>query len=233
LEDPLRTHLVNATGTLTVLEAVRSRPTTHLIVASSSSVYGRTRRLPQSEDLAPAPASPYAASKLAAEGYARAHAAAFGLDVLVLRPFNVFGRFQPAGHAYAAVIPAFVAAALDGRPLTVHGDGRQSRDFTHVDFVVAVLVDALRRRVTGGGPVNLACGGRTSLLEVAGIIDRTLRTRSTLNHVDARPGDIRDSQADTTRLRELFPHLTPVSLEEGLRETVEWFQGEVASARGA
>src|SRR5205807_1885991 len=124
------------TGTMEVLEAVRRAGDRglppQLIVASSSSVYGANPALPKSEDLTPAPLSPYAASKLATEAYTLAYAHSFGLDVLAFRFFNVFGPLQPAGHAYAAVIPAFVSAALEGRPLTVHGDGRQSRDFTYV-----------------------------------------------------------------------------------------------------
>src|SRR5205085_10301279 len=122
--------------------------------------------LPKTEDLTPAPMSPYAASKLATEAYALAHGHTFGFDVLAFRFFNVFGPLQPAGHAYAAVIPAFVAAALDWKPLPVHGDGRQTRDFTYVDSVTAVITEAVVQRVSHAGPVNLAFGGRSSLLEV-------------------------------------------------------------------
>ena len=130
LEDPFATHDVNATGTLRVLEAARQAGGAHVVVASSSSVYGANTSLPASEDLAPLPLSPYAVSKLAAEGYSLSYARSFGLPVLVFRFFNVFGPLQRAGHAYAAVVPAFVAAALAGDALPVHGDGGQTRDFT-------------------------------------------------------------------------------------------------------
>jgi UDP-glucose 4-epimerase len=170
------------------------------------------------------PMSPYAASKLAAESYALAHASSFGLDVLAFRFFNVFGPLQPAGHAYAAVIPAFIDAALAGIPLPVHGDGRQTRDFTYVGTVAAVLTDAVTRHVTSDRPVNLAFGSRVSLLELADVLGKILGHELALEHRESRIGDVRDSQADQTRLRALFPDVTPVDLEAGLRETVAWFR---------
>jgi len=228
LQDPLSTHAVNATGTLLVLEAARAAGGPQVLVASSSSVYGANRTLPAHEDLAPRPLSPYAASKLASEGYTLGHASSFGLPVLVLRFFNVFGPLQRADHAYAAVVPAFVAAALAGRPLPVHGDGRQTRDFTYVGSVVAVLVDALARGVTAEGPVNLAFGGRHSLLDLADTLSAVLGRAVAREHGPPRAGDVRDSQADQRRLRALFPEQIPVSLADGLRDTVAWF-GHLAS----
>jgi len=228
LQDPMATHAVNATGTLLVLEAARAAGRPHVVVASSSSVYGANRTLPAHEDLAPRPLSPYAASKLAAEGYALGHASSFGLPVLVFRFFNVFGPLQRADHAYAAVVPAFVAAALADRPLPVHGDGRQTRDFTFVGSVVAVLVDALARGVTADGPVNLAFGGRHSLVDLAETLAAVLGRPLALEHGPPRAGDVRDSQADQSRLRALFPDRVPVSLADGLRDTVAWF-GQLAS----
>src|SRR5689334_24682506 len=129
--DPLRSHLVNATGTMHVLEACR-RGGTPIITASSSSVYGPTKVLPKHEELPTRPQSPYAASKLAAESSVLAYGATYGLPVLALRFFNVYGPLQSVGHAYAAVIPTFADAALRGQPVHVHGDGRQTRDFTFV-----------------------------------------------------------------------------------------------------
>lgn len=154
LADPRRSHAANATGSLEVLEAVRRAGGPHVVVASSSSVYGRNPSLPKHEGLKCEPMSPYAVSKLATETYALAYATCFGLDVLPLRLFNVFGPLQPAGHAYAAAVPTFVRAALDGVPLSVNGDGTQSRDFTFVDSVTAVITDAVVRRVTHDGPVG-------------------------------------------------------------------------------
>ena len=144
IADPVTSHAANATGTVAVLEAARAEGDTHVIVASSSSVYGANPALPKREDLATFPLSPYAASKLATEAYALGYQHSFGLPVLAFRFFNVFGPLQAAGHAYAAVVPQFVSAALDGRPLTVHGDGEQSRDFTYVGTVCDVIADARR-----------------------------------------------------------------------------------------
>lgn len=222
LEDPIATHESNATGTLQVLEAVRRAGRPHVILASSSSVYGSSPHLPKHEDLTPSPVSPYAASKLAAEAYALAHARSFGLDVLAFRFFNVFGPLQRADHAYAAVIPAFVSAALADRPLPVHGDGTQSRDFTFVDSVAAVVADAVERRVTADGPVNLAFGTRHTLLEVVAAIEDILERPLTVEHQPPRAGDVKASQADQSRLRALFRGVDPVPFADGLRRTVQW-----------
>jgi UDP-glucose 4-epimerase len=224
LEDPFATHEVNATGTLRVLEAARQAGGAHVVVASSSSVYGANRTLPAGEDLAPLPLSPYAASKLAAEGYSLSYAQSFALPVLVFRFFNVFGPLQRAGHVYAAVVPAFVAAALAGEPLPVHGDGGQTRDFTFVGSVVRVLSEGLERTVTAPGPVNLAFGGRASLLELAETLGEVIGRPLAVAHGPARAGDVRDSQADQSRLRALFPGIEPVAMADGLRSTVEWFR---------
>ena len=224
LVDPMASHRTNATGTMTVLEAARRHGGPHVVVASSSSVYGANPALPKHEDMATMPVSPYAASKLATEAYALAYARSFGLDVLAFRFFNVFGPLQPAGHAYAAVVPAFVDAALAGRALPVHGDGTQTRDFTYVGTVSAVIADAVRRRVTSPGPVNLAFGSRVSLLELVDLLEDVLGHPVAREHTDPRPGDVRDSQADRSRLGALFPGVQPVPLAEGLAATVAWFR---------
>jgi UDP-glucose 4-epimerase len=229
LADPVRTHLVNATGTVEVLEAARRAGGAHVVVASSSSVYGANPELPKREHLAPMPVSPYAASKLATESYALAYQRSFGLPVLAFRFFNVFGPLQPAGHDYAAVIPTFVDAALGDRPLPIHGDGCQSRDFTFVGTVTEVLTDAVVRRVTCEGPVNLAFGSRIDLLSVVALLRDILDAPLEVEHQPPRPGDVRHSQADSTRLRELFPDVEPVAFEAGLRATVEWFRSRRAA----
>lgn len=224
IEDPFTTHEINVTGTLRVLQAAVETGCPHVVVASSSSVYGANRALPASEDGATVPLSPYAASKLAAEAYALAYSHAYRLPVLAFRFFNVFGPLQRADHAYAAVVPAFVSAALEGRPLPVHGDGGQTRDFTFVGSVVEVLVDALRRSVVAPSPVNLAFGGRSSVLELVAALERVLGRPLPLCHEAPRPGDVRDSQADQQRLRQLFPAVEPAPIDDGLARTVEWFQ---------
>jgi UDP-glucose 4-epimerase len=223
LQDPMASHHANATGTMQVLEAARRHGRPHVVVASSSSVYGANPTLPKREDMVPMPVSPYAASKLAAESYALAYARSFDLPTLAFRFFNVFGPLQTADHAYAAVVPAFLAAALRGDPLPVHGDGHQSRDFTYVGTVAAILTDAVRRTVTDPRPVNLAFGTRVSLLELIELIERQLGATLERHHGDPRPGDVRDSQADQSHLCQLFPEVRPVSLEDGLQATIDWF----------
>ena len=232
IEDPRSTHETNATGTLRVLEAAAQAGGPHVVVASSSSVYGANRDLPAREDGATLPLSPYAASKLATEAYTLAFGHSFRLPVLPFRFFNVFGPLQRADHAYAAVVPAFVSAALAGSPLPVHGDGCQTRDFTFVGSVVTVLVDALARQVTSAGPVNLAFGGRSSILELAELLGTVLGASLPLRHEPARPGDVRDSQADQHRLRGLFPGIEPVPLRTGLERTVEWYRSLVPATAG-
>jgi UDP-glucose 4-epimerase len=223
LLDPVASHEVNATGTLRVLEAARAVGA-HVVVASSSSVYGANPTLPKTEDLATRPLSPYAVSKLATEAYAGAYARSFGMDTLAFRFFNVYGPLQAAGHAYAAVVPAFLDAALRGEPLTVHGDGLQSRDFTYVGTVCSVLVDAVLRRVTSPDPVNLAFGSRTTLLELISMLEGLLGSSVEVAHVEPRVGDVRDSQASQEALRALFPDVSVVPLEQGLAETLAWFR---------
>jgi UDP-glucose 4-epimerase len=224
IEDPVATHAANATGTLEVLEAARRLGRPHVIIASSSSVYGANPVLPKREDLAPGPLSPYAASKLATEAYAAAYANSFGVDVLVFRFFNVFGPLQSADHAYAAVIPTFISRALTGDPLVVYGDGRQTRDFTYVGTVTRVLADAALRRVSSPSPVNLAFGTRTTLLDLIARIEALLGRSVVVEHAPPRTGDVRDSQADVGALRALFPKIDPVSLDDGLRATIDWFE---------
>jgi UDP-glucose 4-epimerase len=224
LTDPMATHEVNATGTMMVLEAARRHGADHVIVASSSSVYGANPVLPKREDSVPMPVSPYGASKLAAEAYALSYARSFAVPVLAFRFFNVFGPLQPTSHAYAAVVPAFVSRALAGQSLTVHGDGTQTRDFTFVGTVVAVLTDAIRRRVVDPEPVNLAFGSRVSLLELIALLEEAVGHDLERHHVEPRAGDVRHSQADPTRLRKLFPDVQPTMLPDGLRATVTWFR---------
>ena len=225
LLDPVATHEVNATGTLRVLEAARRHGGPQVIVASSSSVYGANPVLPKREDMAPMPVSPYAVSKLATESYALAYGHSFGLPTLAFRFFNVFGPLQAPDHAYAAVIPAFLAAGLRGEALPVHGDGGQTRDFTYVGTVCGVLADAVHRGVTDPRPVNLAFGTRVSLLEVIAMIEHLLGRTLERTHAEPRAGDVRDSQADQGSLRRLFPDVRPVPLDEGLRATIAWFEG--------
>ncbi len=222
---PVPSHLANATGTVSVLEAARRHGNLHTIVASSSSVYGANPTLPKHEGLATRPLSPYAASKLAAEAYTLAYGHSYGLPTLAFRFFNVYGPLQAAGHAYAAVVPAFVEAALRGRPIPLHGTGEQSRDFTFVDTVAGVITDAVLRGVADTEPVNLAFGTRASLRDVITMIESITGATVEIDYQPERVGDVPHSQADGSRLASLFPGVTAVDLDTGLRATIDWMAG--------
>ncbi|MCB0976758.1 MAG: NAD-dependent epimerase/dehydratase family protein [Acidimicrobiales bacterium] len=224
IEDPIASHDNNATGTIRVLEAMRAAGVNRIVAASSSSVYGANPVLPKVETLQPMPVSPYAVSKLATESYVLSYQQVFGFSGVAFRFFNVFGPLQRAGHAYAAVVPAFVSAALAGEPLSVHGDGGQTRDFTFVGSVAAVISDVLAKGSSSNQPVNLAFGTRYSLLELIDHLEEILGHPLERDHVQPRPGDVRDSQADQQRVRSLVPSLEPVDLDTGLRETIAWFR---------
>jgi UDP-glucose 4-epimerase len=229
IENPMATHRVNVDGTMNLLEAARAQPRPpHIVFSSSSSVYGANPTLPKHEELATLPRSPYAASKLTAEAYVLAYQETFGVPALAFRFFNVFGPRQMPGHAYAAVVPAFLHAALQGEPLPVHGDGTQTRDFTFVGTVADVISRAVTGRVTSPVPVNLAFGTRSSLLEVIGLMESLLGGPLARSFLPTRAGDVRDSQAANERLRELFPNVVPVALHDGLTATLEWMRTAVA-----
>lgn len=222
VKNPVASHIANLTGTLNVLEAAR-KSNSHVVFSSSSSVYGANQKLPKSEFDWTRPMSPYAVSKLGAEAYVLAYGHAYDLPTLVFRFFNVYGPYQPADHAYAAVIPRFIDAALKDRPLIIHGDGRQSRDFTHVDTVCATLWSAVQRQLVLPDPVNLAFATQTTLLELVETLEAQLGKPLEREHVESRVGDVRASQADGISLRENFPSIPAVPLEDGIASTVEWF----------
>jgi UDP-glucose 4-epimerase len=231
IADPLATVEVNVTGTARVLEAARAAGVAHLVFASSSSVYGANPTLPKSEDMVPMPMSPYAASKLGAESLVLSYGPSFGMGVLAFRFFNVYGPLQPADHAYAAVVPRFVHAALNGQPIEIYGDGLQTRDFTFVGSVVDVLTQAAQRRISNDGPVNLAFGTRSSLLELVDLVGQIRCRTLERQYREPRLGDVKDSQANCSRLRTLFPDVHPTALAAGLRETVDWMSAAVMSGR--
>ncbi|MTD56549.1 NAD-dependent epimerase/dehydratase family protein [Amycolatopsis pithecellobii] len=228
IEAPRRSHDINVTGTVSVLDVARETGA-HVIVASSSSVYGRDPVLPKTEDLVCRPASPYAASKLAAESYTAAYQSSFGLESIAFRFFNVFGPLQSPDHDYAAVIPRFASAALRGEPLTIHGDGTQTRDFTFVGTVVQVLAAAVSQRTTNETPVNLAFGTSTSLNDLVRIFEETLGRSLEMRHQPTRRGDVRHSQACPATLRSLFPDIHPVPLRIGLQRTVSWLESKTTA----
>lgn len=231
-ERPADTLSVNAVGTHNVLEAARAAGA-HVVVASSASIYGDDAAARKHESAEPLPSSPYAVSKLVAELYAAAWQRTFGLPTLTFRFFNIFGPLQRPGPAAGAVVPAFITAALAGAELNVLGDGRQVRDFVPVTTAASVIAEAVERRLVHPSPVNLALGGRTSLLDLIGHLEKILGRRLTTRHLPARQGDIRSSCADDSLFRRLFPGTASPAIIDALRDTVAWWQSsscEIASA---
>jgi len=222
---PIATHEVNATGTLNVLEAARAQDA-HVIMSSSSSVYGANPLLPKVERTWTQPLSPYAGSKLAGEGYMLGYQASYGLPTLVLRFFNVFGPWQRPDHDYAAVVPKWLWRMMTGQSIEVHGDGTQTRDFTYVDSVVDVLVDALDQRVSLDSPVNLAFGKRVSLLDVLAQMETLLGVTAEVKFTAPRVGDVLNSENDPTLLRSIFPAVKPVEFDVALHKTAEWLEAQ-------
>ncbi len=225
VDDPLGTHDANVNGTINVLDAARQAGVQRVVYAASSSAYGEIQGEYKSEDMRPQPLSPYAAAKLAGEYYCQAFYHVYGLETVALRYFNVFGPRQDPTSQYAAVIPLFVTAMLDDRPPTVFGDGGQSRDFTYIDNVVHGNLLACKAPAAAAGEViNLACGDRTSLLELIAAINDILGTDIQPVHTDPRPGDIRHSRADISKARRLLGFEPQVSFREGLERTIAWFR---------
>jgi nucleoside-diphosphate-sugar epimerase len=226
VRDPIPSHEANATGTLNVLVAARAAGVERVVYASSSSVYGDAPRLPVTEDVVAAPLSPYGVSKLAAERYLGAFHASYGMATVSLRYFNVFGPHQDPSSEYAAVVPRFVTATLEGRPVRIFGDGEQSRDFTYVgDVVAANLLAAEAAEPAWGRAFNVACGERHSVKELLAAI----RSHVPGDHPEPvfdppRPGEVRDSQADIGLAGELLGYAPAQTFEDGVRATVEWFR---------
>jgi len=224
--DPILTHRINATGTMKILEVTREQENTHLIVASSSSVYGSTTELPKIENLPTRPLSPYAASKLATESYSLAWAHCYDLPVLAFRFFNIFGPKQPPHHNYAAAIPTFLSAAFKNTHLPIYGDGKQTRDFTYVDSVTEIIISAIENKTSYPEPVNLAFGSQTSILDLIKEIENVLGRNLPVNFLPPRVGDITHSYADNKVLQMLFPDAKATKLSKGIEETIKWFEKE-------
>ena len=221
VENPAQSNLVNVNGTLNVLLAARDAGVKKVLFASSSSVYGDTPVLPKVETMIPAPMSPYAVTKLTDEHYCRVFTALYDLPTVALRYFNVFGPKQDPKSQYAAVIPNFISRILAGDPPVIHGDGRQTRDFTFVRDVVRANILAAESDAVG--VFNVACQKRIDLLELAETIMDLVGTRVDPVHEASRPGDVRDSLADISRARDAFGYAPGFTLTEGLKETIQWF----------
>ena len=222
IKNPVATHAVNATGTLNVLEVARESGA-HVLFSSSSSVYGRNMQLPKDESMWLGPMTPYAASKLAAEGYVQAYASAYKVPITLLRFFNVFGPRQRPDHEYAAVLPKWIWLALHNQPIQVFGDGTASRDFTYVDTVLDVALTAMNQKVTSEGAINLAYGNRISLNETISLLKQHFPDLD-VNYTVDRPGDVKESQNSPKLLEKLFPAVQPKTFDAALSETITWLK---------
>jgi len=222
VEDPLTTNSANVEGTLNILIAARDAGVKRVIYASSSSVYGDTPVLPKQEGMRPTPSSPYAVSKLAGEFYCQAFHQVYGLETICLRYFNVFGPRQDPESQYAAVVPKFITALLHGRPPTIFGDGEQSRDFTYIENVVEANLLAARSEEGIGEVFNIACGERLTVNGLAAFLGEMIGTNVAPEHVPPRPGDVRHSLADITKVTAQLGYRKMVDVHKGLIRTVQW-----------
>ena len=222
VQDPLTTTAVNIEGTLNVLLAARDEGARRIVNASSSSVYGNSGELPRVESQAPDPISPYAVAKLAAERFCTSFSRVYDMEIVSLRYFNVFGPHQDPMSQYAAVVPRFIWTIASGEPITVHGDGEQSRDFTYVDNVVAANLLAADARGAGGEIVNIASGSSTTVNELADAIGLLLGRPVERIFEPGRQADVHASWAGLDEARRLLGYEPEVALEEGLSRTAEF-----------
>jgi UDP-glucose 4-epimerase len=222
IENPRRTNEVNVTGTLEVLIAAKNAGIKKVILASSSSVYGDTPTLPKREDMMLNPKSVYAASKLTCEQYSIVFNRIHGMSNVCLRYFNVYGPRQDPKSEYAAVVPRFISQALNDLPLTVHGTGMQTRDFTCVKDVAQANLLSLAPEASG--IFNIGSGERISIFDLAGLISRILGKEIEMVHLDARAGDVIDSLADINKAAGKLGYGPQYRIEDGLRESIQWFR---------
>ncbi len=226
VEDPVGTHAVNLVGTVNLLEAARRHGIKRFVFASSAAVYGNAQQLPVTEDTPLAPLTPYAADKLASEYYIDFYRRQHGLQPVVFRFFNIFGPRQDPSSPYSGVISIFMQRAINGQPITVYGDGEQSRDFVFVADLVELLKQA---SVTTNGselPMNVGNGQGTDLNQLLKLIGDFSGKELDVEYVARRPGDIKHSQADNCRLRQRMKYESRYPVEVGLQKTYEWYQGQ-------
>ena len=229
VKDPLTSNRANIDASLNVLVAARDAGVKRLVYAGSSSAYGDTETLPKREDMPTKPLSPYALQKLVVEQYCQMFTRLYGFETVAIRYFNVFGPRQDPGSPYSGVISLFATALLSGRQPLIYGDGEQTRDFTFVANVVDGVLRASESPDVSGEVINVATGGRISLNELLRTMNRILGTETHAIYLDVRAGDVRDSQADITKARQLLGYAPLVDLEEGLRHTIDWCRSETVS----
>ncbi|MFA6355646.1 MAG: SDR family oxidoreductase [Candidatus Omnitrophota bacterium] len=223
MTDPALYDEVNVMGTLNVLSAAAHNKVKRVVFASSSSVYGDSEKLPQSEEQMPQPVSPYAATKLSGEHYCRVFAKSFGLETVALRYFNVFGPRQSLESEYAVVIPKFISCILKGEQPPVHGDGKQSRDFTYVDNVVDANLTAALREGVSGEVFNVACGKAYSLLDLIKVLNEIIGKDIKPRFEPERAGDVKHTLSDISKMKKMLKLDPKVDFVLGLRKTVEYF----------
>ncbi|NLZ55304.1 MAG: SDR family oxidoreductase [Clostridiaceae bacterium] len=228
IEMPLFYEHNNVLGTLNMMQAAREKGVKKFVYASSSSVYGDEPNLPKREGREGNVLSPYALTKKSNEEYARLYTRLYGLETIGLRYFNVFGRRQNPDGAYAAVIPKFIRQLLNDEVPTIHGDGQQSRDFTYIDNVIqANLLACLAPKEAAGEAFNIAFGGREYLIDIYHILCRTLGKNIEPNFTSDRPGDIKHSNADISKARELLGYNPEWSFERGIEEAIAWYRANL------
>jgi nucleoside-diphosphate-sugar epimerase len=233
VKDPLTSHRANVEGTLQMLLAARDAKVKRLVFAGSSSVYGDTAVLPKREDMRPNPLSPYALQKLIGEQYCQLFTKLYGLETVTTRYFNVFGPRQDPGSPYSGVISLFIDAMTSGKTPKIYGDGKQTRDFTYVADVVKGVLRCCEAPNVAGEVINVAAGGRVSLLELIRALGVITGKGGQLEFAAPREGDVRDSQADIFKARQLLSFEPSVPFDEGLRRTVEWFRTSPPIARAS
>ncbi|MBI3615658.1 MAG: SDR family oxidoreductase [Candidatus Omnitrophica bacterium] len=222
VRDPIQYHEVNATATLHLLWIAHQAKVRRVVYASSSSVFGETP-LPQRETMIPLPQSPYAASKLATEIYAGMVTRLYGLETVGLRYFNVFGPRQSLDNEYAVAVPRFITCLLKSKSPSIHGDGRQTRDFTYVGNVVQANLKAAAASRAAGEVFNIASGQRHSVLELAASLSRLMGVKIKPRFTPPRPGDVAHTWADLSKARRILGYRPAVSFVEGLKRTAVWF----------
>ena len=228
VQDPAASHRANVDAALNIVIAARDAGVKRLVYAGSSSVYGDTPTLPKREDMRPEPLSPYALQKLVAEQYCQMFTRLYGFETVTIRYFNVFGPRQDPGSPYSGVISLFSSALLQGQRPVIYGDGEQTRDFTYIANVVDGVLRACEASRAAGEVINVATGSRISLNALLQAMNRLLGTHLEARYLEPRAGDVRDSQADITKARDLLGYTPRASLEEGLRATLEWCKGETS-----
>ena len=215
---------VNINGTLNILTAAKEAKVKRVVFASSSSIYGETDRLPEKEDFYPLLISPYALTKLAGEYYCRIFSEIYGLETAGLRYFNVFGPRQSLENQYAVVIPKFITCMLKDEAPPVHGDGKQTRDFTYVENVVQANLKTATAPGVKCEVFNIACGKAYSVLDIIKYVNKILKKDIKPKFTPVRPGDVKHTLADIKKARKLINFEPKVGFEEGLRSTVEYFK---------